>query len=242
MGLFVCLAAVLLTGFVLGRGTRAEEPPDQIYLNAEPVTPTSTPTPKPTAQVRPGRATDRRTPLVRVARPSAMPTMTRERRPIRSSSAPSLENSIDGSANDGLSSVINGGDQGGTPALAAMESETVRLVNLERGKYGCAPLRIDRRLTRSARAHSSEMAGSGELSHDSPNGGSPWDRMETAGYGDGGAENIGRGYTSADEAVRSWMATSGHRHNILNCKLTATGVGAVDGPIGPWWTQDFGYS
>ena len=63
-----------------------------------------------------------------------------------------------------------------------------------------------------------------------------------AGYGDGGAENIGRGYTSADEAVRSWMATSGHRHNILNCKLTATGVGAVDGPIGPWWTQDFGYS
>lgn len=241
MGLFACLAAVLLTGFVLGRGTRAEEPPDQIYLNAGPVTPSSTPTPKPTSQPRAGRATDRRTPLVRVVRPSVMPTMTRERHSPRPTPS-RLGNSIDGSANDDLSSVINGGGQDGTPALAAMESEAVRLVNLERRKHGCAPLRIDGRLTRSARAHSSEMAGSGELSHDSPNGGSPWDRMETAGYSDGGAENIGRGYTSADEAVRSWMATSGHRHNILNCKLTATGVGAVDGPIGPWWTQDFGYS
>ncbi|MFC7645292.1 CAP domain-containing protein [Streptosporangium lutulentum] len=61
-------------------------------------------------------------------------------------------------------------------------------------------------------------------------------------YGDGGAENIGRGYTSAEDAVQSWMATGGHRRNILNCKLTATGVGAVDGSTGPWWTQDFGYS
>ena len=48
-------------------------------------------------------------------------------------------------------------------------------------------------------------------------------------------------YASAAETVRSWMATPSHRGNILNCKLTATGVGTMEGPGGPWWTQDFGY-
>lgn len=240
MGLFACLTTVLLTGFLLGRGTRAEEPPDQIYINAGPITTEATPTAVRTGQGRAGRASDRRTPLVRVARPPVAPTAPLERRSPRPT--PSPENTIDGSTNGGFSSVINGDDRPGTPALSAMENEAIRLVNLERRKQGCSPLRVDRRLTLSARAHSAEMAASGTLSHDSPDGRSPWDRMESAGYGDGGAENIGRGYTSAEDAVQSWMATGGHRRNILNCKLTATGVGAVDGSTGPWWTQDFGYS
>jgi uncharacterized protein YkwD len=238
MGLFACLTAVLLLGFILGRGTRAEEPPDQIYLNAVP--PTPTPTPTPTSQVRPERASDRRAPLSRVIRRPAVPPASQEPRSPRPT--PSPGNAIDGSAEGGSSYVINGGDQGVTSALSAMESEVIRLTNLERKRSGCAPLRVDRRLTRSARAHSIEMAGSGDLSHSSPNGRSPWNRMDAAGYHDGGAENIGRGYTSAKEAVRNWMAASGHRHNILNCELTATGVGVVEGPVGPWWTQDFGYS
>nr|BFE86187.1 hypothetical protein GCM10020093_087880 [Planobispora longispora] len=66
--------------------------------------------------------------------------------------------------------------------------------------------------------------------------------MENAGYSDGGAENIGRGAGSADEAMRTWMSNPGHRGNILNCALRAIGVGVVEGPGGPWWTQDFGYS
>ncbi|MFD0655844.1 CAP domain-containing protein [Thermocatellispora tengchongensis] len=104
------------------------------------------------------------------------------------------------------------------------------------------PLRVDARLVKSARTHSREMARSGVFSHNSPNGGSPWKRMERAGYSDGGAENIGRGYQSAEEAVRGWLSSPSHRQNILNCSLAATGVGFSDGPGGPWWTQDFGYS
>ena len=53
---------------------------------------------------------------------------------------------------------------------------------------------------------------------------------------------IARGYLTAADAVRGWMAHRAHRANILNCRIVATGVGVKPGPGGPWWTQDFGYS
>ncbi|MBB2909465.1 uncharacterized protein YkwD [Streptosporangium becharense] len=238
MGLFACLAGVLLVGFIIGRGTRGEEPTEQIYLNnAGPARPT------PTGD----EATAGREPLARAVRPgggTATAEGTPQRRPPASSPTPKPSATGGRWDDEGPSRyIVNGDDDGGAAfALGAMESEVVRLVNVERRKAGCAPLRVDRRLTRSARAHSSEMADTGEFSHTSPGGGSPWERMEAAGYGNGGAENIGRGYTSAEQAVRNWMETTGHRRNILNCELKATGVGVVQGPDGPWWTQDFGYS
>jgi uncharacterized protein YkwD len=124
----------------------------------------------------------------------------------------------------------------------AMASRVVSLTNTARAKHGCGALRTDARLTRSARTHSLEMARSGKFGHQSPDGSSPWDRMERAGYLAGAAENIGRGYTTPDEAVSGWLNSSDHRQNILNCRIASIGVGVVAGPGGPWWTQDFGYS
>ncbi|WP_329089981.1 CAP domain-containing protein [Streptosporangium sp. NBC_01469] len=229
MGVFACLLAVLLVGFIIGRGSRDEEAADQIYLND---TGPARPTPSGALAGQVERA-----PLARVARSTPAP---QDQLP-RSTSSPST--SLGDSGDDGPSRyLLNGDGDGATSALGAMEREVVRLVNVERRRAGCAPLRIDRRLTVSARRHSAGMASAGRLSHTSANGTSPWERMEATGYRDGGAENIGRGYTSPDDAVRSWMGTSGHRRNILNCELRATGVGAVQGADGPWWTQDFGYS
>ncbi|MGV9773766.1 CAP domain-containing protein [Streptosporangium sp. NPDC003464] len=237
MGLFACLMTVLLLGFLIGRGSRGEETPSQIYLNnAGPTEPT------PTAATA-GRL-GRRAPLARVARPSATPvTTTRQPTPRTTRAA---RDPLDEYADGDSHYILNGEGGPDTSAvstpLTAMEKAIIRLTNAERRRHGCAPLRVDRRLVASARSHSEEMAKSGTFSHNSPDGASPWERMEAAGYRDGGAENIGRGYASATETVRSWMATSSHRGNILNCKLTATGVGTMEGPGGPWWTQDFGYS
>ncbi len=236
MGVFVCLMTVLLVGFIIGRGSRDEEAADQIYLN----NPGST-RPTPSNGALAGQV--ERAPLTRVARPSALPDVPVDRRPRPTHDA---DTKPGGSGDDGPSRYLlngNGDDDATTTsALGAMEREVVRLINIERRRAGCGPLRIDRRLILSARRHSAGMASAGNLSHTSPDGTSPWERMDATGYRDGGAENIGRGYTSPDEAVRNWMETSGHRRNILNCELTATGVGAVQGPDGPWWTQDFGYS
>jgi uncharacterized protein YkwD len=39
--------------------------------------------------------------------------------------------------------------------------------------------------------------------------------------------------------MTDWLASPGHRANILNCAFTAIGVGVNDTA---WtWTQDFGY-
>ena len=41
------------------------------------------------------------------------------------------------------------------------------------------------------------------------------------------AENLARGYTSADSTVAAWMASPGHRANILDARLNKIGVAAV---------------
>ncbi|MFC7590177.1 CAP domain-containing protein [Nonomuraea antimicrobica] len=135
--------------------------------------------------------------------------------------------------------VLSDGDDS-VQLIGGLASRVVSLTNDARSQRGCGPLRVDGGLTRSARTHSLEMARAGQLSHNSPDGSSPWDRMERAGYRWGAAENIGAGYSTADEAVRGWMDSPDHRKNILDCRLKAIGVGVASGPGGPWWTQDFG--
>ncbi|WP_131743421.1 CAP domain-containing protein, partial [Actinomadura roseirufa] len=129
----------------------------------------------------------------------------------------------------------------GVPAGGDAEGAVVALTNAERVKAGCKPLRPDARLATAARKHSAEMLSHGYFEHGSRNGDSPWKRMEDAGYASPGAENIAKGYTTAEAVVASWMKSSGHRANILNCDLRATGVGMAAGPGGPLWTQDFGW-
>lgn len=121
------------------------------------------------------------------------------------------------------------------------ESAAVRLTNVERALHGCSALRIDVRLRSAARAHSVDMHRRDYFDHNSPDGRTPWDRIKAAGYADPGAENIAKGYATAQAVVQGWMNSPGHRANILNCKLTAVGIGVEFGAGGPWWTQDFGY-
>jgi uncharacterized protein YkwD len=125
--------------------------------------------------------------------------------------------------------------------IAATESAVVRLTNKLRAEAGCSPLRVDTDLHDAARDHSEDMALRDYFSHISPGGDSFVDRILAAGYQDPGAENIARGYQTADEVMDGWMKSSGHRANILNCELHAIGVGVHFGPGGPWWTQDFGW-
>jgi uncharacterized protein YkwD len=122
-------------------------------------------------------------------------------------------------------------------------AEVVRLVNVARADAGCAPLRVDSRLTTAARLHSEDMAARNYFSHTSLDGRSPWQRMEAQGYTAGSGENIAAGYTTAASVMTAWMNSSGHRANILNCSSKAIGVGiGKGGSYGTYWTQDFGYS
>lgn len=125
---------------------------------------------------------------------------------------------------------------------AELEGKVVSLINAERRKAGCANLRVDTRLWKAARKHSWNMRTKDFFSHTSPDGRTPWDRMRAEGYRYGNAENIAAGQRTALGVVRAWMASSGHRKNILNCRNKAVGVGVSRGTstYGIYWTQDFG--
>ncbi|MFC8830388.1 CAP domain-containing protein [Streptomyces sp. NPDC057137] len=128
-----------------------------------------------------------------------------------------------------------------TAAPSTAEAEVLALVNEERAKAGCQPLRADKALNGLAEAFSKDMADRGFFDHTDPDGDTPWDRAEQAGVTNLGGENIARGQADAQAVMASWMASEGHRENILNCDYKTIGIGAHFAEGGPWWTQDFGF-
>ncbi|MEV7195118.1 CAP domain-containing protein [Streptomyces sp. NPDC093510] len=121
------------------------------------------------------------------------------------------------------------------------EAAVLTLVNQERAKVGCRPVRADDRLAALAGDFSADMAERDFFDHTDPDGATPWDRADKAGITDLGGENIARGQADARSVMDAWMNSAGHRANILNCDYKTLGVGAHFAPGGPWWTQDFGF-
>jgi uncharacterized protein YkwD len=131
------------------------------------------------------------------------------------------------------------------PGLAGQETEVIRLVNIERGKAGCSSVQLNTKLRTAIRLHVQELGTHGNLyiSHVSDDGRTFVDRAKAQGYDDPGGENVARGQRDAADVMNSWMNSSGHRANILNCSFKAIGVGAVKGVDGTLvWGQLFGRS
>jgi uncharacterized protein YkwD len=130
----------------------------------------------------------------------------------------------------------------GIPAKnLSAEALAVKLTNGQRAQHGCSALRVDTHLRTAARGHSKDMHLRHYFEHNSLSGRTPWDRIKAAGYTQPGAENIAKGYATANAVVDGWMNSPGHRANIVNCDLKAVGIGVEYGSGGPWWTQDFGF-
>ncbi|MEV7723425.1 CAP domain-containing protein [Streptomyces sp. NPDC087917] len=112
---------------------------------------------------------------------------------------------------------------------ASSPGEILSLVNAERAKAGCEPLKADPRLMQAAQAHADDMAANGLTGHDGSDGSSALSRMEKAGYSPAGqsSENVsGPGFDSSKADVDGWMASErGHRAAILNCAFKETGIG-----------------
>ena len=122
-----------------------------------------------------------------------------------------------------------------------VEEQVLSLVNQERSKVGLKPLQMDWQLQRVARTKSCDMAQKGYFSHASPTYGSPFDMMKQFGISFKTAgENIASGQRTAEEVMKSWMQSSGHRANILKPDYTHIGVGyCAGGQYGHMWTQQF---
>ncbi|WP_434597098.1 CAP domain-containing protein [Streptomyces sp. A5-4] len=129
----------------------------------------------------------------------------------------------------------------GSGAATTAEAAVLTLVNQERAKVGCTPVRPNQLLAKLAGDFSQDMAARGFFDHTDPDGATPWDRADKAGIDDLGGENIARGQADARSVMDAWMKSEGHRANILNCDYKTLGVGVHIADGGPWWTQDFGF-
>lgn len=128
------------------------------------------------------------------------------------------------------------------PDLAELEAGLHRDVNAVRLQHHREPLQRDPRLDQAARRHSADMARRRYLSHETPEGHTPVDRVRAAGAEDFRllGENVGLTSRSRpnEEIVRGWLASPVHRENLLAPAFNATGVGvarAADGTL--YYTQ-----
>jgi uncharacterized protein YkwD len=121
-------------------------------------------------------------------------------------------------------------------------SEVFAQVNRLRVKAGLPVLRMDARLTRVAQRHGCDMRAYGFFAHKSPTSGSVGERATREGYvWCAVAENLAKGQDTPSEAVQGWMSSRGHRRNILDDRMTETGIAWIPrGPYGgPYWIQVF---
>lgn len=102
-----------------------------------------------------------------------------------------------------------------------------------RAQEGRGALKPSAQLTRAATAHAEDLARSGRFSHEGSNGSSVGQRVRKQGYKFCFvAENIAKGQGSLQEVLEGWMASPGHRRNIL--AEQAVEFGLVQGPDSLW--------
>jgi uncharacterized protein YkwD len=113
-------------------------------------------------------------------------------------------------------------------SLTRAESSLLTVMNEARMAHGLRPLHADWRLERAARSHSSNMLRTGVFFHGAFNA-----RIRSVGVrAPRVGENLAWGAGSLSRAraiVRVWLASPGHRRNLLDPGYRLVGIGALHG-------------
>ncbi|EGQ26613.1 S-layer associated protein [Sporosarcina newyorkensis 2681] len=111
------------------------------------------------------------------------------------------------------------------PSLAA---QTIINVNAERKAAKVSSLQADPALNKIAAAKAEDMAKHGELSHTSPTYGTVPEMLAKFNYKwKAYGENIAAGYISAKGVTDAWLASPGHKENLLSPTFTHMGAGTA---------------
>jgi len=141
-----------------------------------------------------------------------------------------------------------------TPETAEVVREAILcLHNQIRSQKGLPLLKDNAKLRKAAIGHSSAMVNQGYFDHTSPDGGTFVDRILDARYAKSNdawslGENLAWGtgeLSTATGIMDSWMASSGHKANILKKAYREIGIGIrigvpSDEGVGATVTADFG--
>lgn len=123
-------------------------------------------------------------------------------------------------------------------SIKEIEKQVLNLVNEYRSSKGLPALAYNDKIYIEAKKHSQNMAqGKTPFSHDGFDG--RWDRLMKSVGGRSMAENVAMGQETAQEALDSWLSSTGHRENIEG-KFNLTAIGIAQGADGDlYFTQIF---
>lgn len=153
---------------------------------------------------------------------------------------------VNGLAAEGARQARLGRDINGQPLVGGredhpFEQRVLELVNVERARHGLAPLRYQRQLDQASEGHNRQQVATRTMAHDGIGDGDPGSRIRATGFNRSWGENVATGQTSPEQVVAEWMASPGHRRNILDPSFSYLGVSyatAADGRS--YWAQSFG--
>gem|GEM_PF-1922266 len=106
----------------------------------------------------------------------------------------------------------------------------VTLINKSRAEAGLNSLTMNSKLSQAAQKKAEDMFNQQYFAHTGPDGRTPEDWIEDAGYDwTYIGENIAYGYNTAETVHSAFMSSQSHRENILGAEYEHVGVAAVSG-------------
>lgn len=125
-------------------------------------------------------------------------------------------------------------------AATAYQRQLLRLHNEERAKRNLPALKLHGALNLAAAKYARVLDVNDHFDHVGPDGSTFDERIEEAGGTSFTAmgENIAMGQRTPVEVTRAWMASPGHRRNILFRSFRFVGFGKAGGE--PYWVTNFG--
>lgn len=92
-------------------------------------------------------------------------------------------------------------------------------------------LKLNSSLNAAAQAKANDMAARNYWSHITPDGSQPWTFVSNQNYSyQKLGENLAAGFSDSEAAIKGWMASAGHRDNLLDPLFSEVGFGFANNP------------
>lgn len=108
----------------------------------------------------------------------------------------------------------------------------VESTNKKRAEAGFSPLKYNEKLSQAAAGKAAYMFDKDFWAHTAPDGTTPWDFINGAGYTYVVAgENLAKNFSTSQEVVEAWMNSPSHRENLLRSQYEDVGFAVVNGRL-----------
>ncbi len=132
--------------------------------------------------------------------------------------------------------IAKAGEASPNPEMTQAVQDALGIVNQTRAANGLGDLSWSTGLEQCSAVRAQECTQA--FSHTRPDGTAWYTVNSDLMYG----ENLAYNYNTAQKVVDAWMASPGHRANIMNGSYTTIGMAVYPAENGKWyWAQEFGY-